>query len=250
MSASRVHSCNSVSQALTLIKRRSGLFSLLFSSPADEERCANLRDLQPTFFSLLSKCPPSALALRLLYFSSSCAEHLLCEEFRARLPARGNVASRGHGPCVNGTGGTRFPVMKQKGEEKKSPRCDLASRQLSYDYYWQKGSYLLTRFHHTPHSANKQTLRARAAVGQRVAPPTGDVIGHWAIQSRCCSPPPLSTTPPPLHILSLFLRALSRSKRAARAWMISGGDEPVCASGRGQITPSLSFQNISLLEKT
>lgn len=34
----------------------------------------------------------------------------------------------------------------------------------------RKGGYLLTRFHHTQHSANKQTLRARAAVGKMWSP--------------------------------------------------------------------------------
>lgn len=61
-------------------------------------------------------------------------------------------------------------------------------------------------------------------MGQRGAPPTVDVIGQWAIQSRCFSPPPISTTPLPLKILSLFLKPRSRTKRAARVWMIGGGD--------------------------
>lgn len=138
MSASRVHACDSISQSLTLIKRRSqcflSFFFLLhpFLPPAEDvhrpdARNSSLRGPQPTFFSPQLGAPSSALASSSLRFSSRRAArgHLLSEVSSGGLGAPKRGAARA---CSvrKWHRGTRSP---------KSPQRDPTSQSVSFDYY-------------------------------------------------------------------------------------------------------------------
>lgn len=103
----------------------------------------------------------------------------------------------------------------------KSPQCYPTSQSVSFDYYYWKGDYLVTRFHHTLHSANKQTLRARAALGQMWSP--AHLESDWSPGYSVTLPfTSSSSSPPSISLFSLSLNTHTRSERFVQTGMISG----------------------------
>lgn len=131
----------------------------------------------------------------------------------------------------------------------KSPRSAPTSQSVSFDYYKSKGGYLLTRFHHTQHSANKQTLRARAAVGKMWSPAHrgSDWSPGYSVML------PFTSTSSLLLVfslsLSLWLRTADPNALCAPGWsVVQTADRQVCSSEQGKMKLLISLLNIFLNE--
>lgn len=188
MSASRVHACDSISQLFTFIKQWT-----LFSSSFLLCRLTGRWELKTPDIALpeqlscsLQLRSPFSVYLSLIS-SRSFGQRCRC---RARTPRLCRVWSdslcaprRSSAPACSVRKWHRYAFPKRSTVRSDVPATFiwlfLAER---WEGGRRVGGYLLTRFHRTLHSANKQTLRARAALGQIWSPAHRG--SDW---SPCCS---------------------------------------------------------------